>query len=240
MMRQILLNADLGEGSPNDNALMRIVGAANIACGGHAGDSQSMAVTVHSAIANNTKIGAHPSYPDRDNFGRQAMNLSPDALHNSIAEQLLALNTIVTAQGEKIHHIKPHGALYNLAAVNNDIAHIIIEACLAFDPSTIVIAPPDSVLKRIAQANNISVLTEGFADRRYQPDGQLLPRNAAGAVINNVDDALQQVKQIIQTDSVTTACNQRIALKIDTLCVHGDHHQALELALQISELYSAK
>jgi len=236
-MPQILLNADLGEGAPNDAELLRYVDAANIACGGHAGDAKSMALTVQLAIANKAEIGAHPSYPDRKNFGRKAMQLSADSLHNSIAEQLLALDAVTRAHGEKIHHIKPHGALYNLAAVDSQCAQIIVDACLEFGRVNILVAPPNSELQRLARINNFVVLAEGFADRRYQSNGQLLPRNTEGAIIDSIDDALRQAKQIVQSNSVTTVCKQRINLKVDTLCVHGDHQQALQLARKISELY---
>jgi len=239
-MSRILLNADLGEGATNDAELLHYVDAANIACGGHAGDAHSMASTVDLAIANRVKIGAHPSYPDRKHFGRQAMQISADGLRNSIAEQLLALRSVVAARDEKIYHVKPHGALYNFSAIDSKTAQIIVDACLDFDHSTIIVAPPDSKLQHIASANNFTVLREGFADRRYQVNGQLLPRDVEGAVIENIDDALQQVKQLKNANRVTTACKQHITLTIDTLCVHGDHQQALQLAREIRELLGVR
>lgn len=236
-MKTIILNADLGEGCGFDQQILPFINAANIACGGHAGNQQTMLSTITAAIAHDVDIGAHPSYPDQQNFGRQTIALSRDALYASITSQLSALQSIAKQQHVSIQHIKPHGALYNDAAVDNRIANTFIDACINFDPKITLVGLANGELVKIAKARGLPYLAEGFIDRRYLRNGLLVPRDQPNAVINNLDEACQQALQIVSQQTVTTHCHAQIELDIHTLCLHGDNPQAVALAARVAQLF---
>jgi len=216
MMVQIDLNADLGEGGAHDDELLAIVSSCNIACGGHAGDESSMRSTVKVAISKNVAVGAHPSYPDREGFGRRSKFLAGDALYASLVDQITALHTIVTAQQCELLHVKPHGALYNDAAVDAELAATIVHAISEVAPGAALVGLPGSCLEQAVAQNSSQFIAEAFIDRAYRPDGQLVPRSEAGAVLTDID--------VIVSQAVS------LAARADTLCIHGDTPRAAEAA----------
>jgi 5-oxoprolinase (ATP-hydrolysing) subunit A len=230
---KIELNADLGEGFPNDEALIRLIDAANIACGFHAGNYQTMHQTVRLAKKQEVTIGAHVSYWDRENFGRKSMNLSENEIYDCCIFQMGALFAFCKIENTKLSHVKPHGALYNDAAKNKNIAQAIAQAVFDFDKNLILYGLSGS--ESISEAEKIGLRTasEVFADRTYQKDGSLTPRNLPNAMIHDSETALKQVMMIINEQQVTTLDKTQIDLKADTICVHGDELSALELAQKI-------
>lgn len=208
------LNCDLGEGIGNDAALMPYIDEANIACGFHAGDAFTMRETVALCIRHGVKMGAHPSYLDRENFGRKEIELSPEEIYLLVKKQIEILNQIVKTAGGTLNHVKPHGALYNTSAKNPDVAKAIAKAVKDIDPSLILFGLKGSLSIEVAQTMGLKTADEAFADRRYESDGSLTPRSQPGACFTEIQDVLDQVGKI----------------KADTWCIHGDGPYALEFA----------
>lgn len=230
-MRSIDLNCDLGEGMPNDRALMKYVSSVNIACGYHAGNKGIMQQTVEWAIENNCAIGAHPSYPDTENFGRIDIldsTVSRAELPGLIADQIELLEEICREAGTSLHHIKPHGALYNRAAVDEEVSATICRVIRNFNPDLMLYGLSGSVTKKIAEEQNIKFVNEVFADRTYLDDGRLTPRTEVGSLIEDQDSSLKQVLQMILEHTVTSVRGKRIPLEAETICIHGDGAHALE------------
>lgn len=229
-----VLNCDMGEGAGNDEQLMPYISAANIACGWHAGDEYTMQQTISLCLKHNVAIGAHPSFADKENFGRKEMELPAHELYELITQQLVVINEFATAAGGKLQHIKPHGALYNLSAKDPLTANVIARAVRDFDSALILFGLSGSC--SLAEANKIGLQTaaEVFADRTYQDDGSLTPRSATGAMIEEADKAVQQVLQMIQKGTVTAVSGKVISIKAETICIHGDGKQAVEFAKAIS------
>lgn len=228
-MRSIDLNCDLGEGSGCDEQLMPLITSANIACGGHAGDEQTMRHSVQLAKAHGVNIGAHPGFPDRAHFGRREMSLPPDELRRIISDQIHLLRDIAASEGTILRHVKPHGALYNTAARDSVIARAIVNAVADVDPSLSLVGLANSRMIDVAEELNLKVIPEFFADRTYQPDGTLTPRSRADAVISDPDSALVQVLRMIRDNQVAATNGRIIAVKGDTVCVHGDGQSALRM-----------
>ena len=214
------INCDLGEGVGNDAELMPYIDEANIACGFHAGDAFTMRETVALCIRHKVKIGAHPSYLDRENFGRKEIELSPEEIYLLVRKQVETLKKITEQAGAKLNHVKPHGALYNISAKNEAVAKAIAKAVKDIDSSLILFGLKNS--HSIATAKNIGLLTaeEAFADRRYEIDGSLTPRSKPGACFTEIQDVLNQVEKI----------------KADTWCIHGDGPYAVDFAKALHEL----
>ncbi len=232
-MRSIDLNCDIGEGMPNDRALMKFVSSVNIACGYHAGNKGIMQQTVEWALENNCAIGAHPSYPDTENFGRIDIldkSVSRADLPGLIADQIELLDEICREAGTSIHHIKPHGALYNRAAVDEEVSAIICRVIRNFNPDLFLYGLSGSLTKKIAKEQDIKFVNEVFADRTYLDDGRLTPRTDPGSLIEDQDSSLQQVMQMILERTVTSVRGKRISLEAETICIHGDGTHALEFA----------
>ena len=229
-MAIIDLNADLGEGDPYDAELLRIVSSCNIACGGHAGDADSMLTTVKAAIQNGVAIGAHPSYADREGFGRQSGYQGGTGLLNTLTGQLRALGAVVANCDARIHHVKPHGALYNDAAADADLAEIVAKAVLEAGNDVSLVGPPDSQLQRAAERHLLGFLAEAFIDRAYLADGRLVPRAQPGAVHDSLDTIKAQAISLALHQSVTSIDGCQIAISADTLCVHGDTPGAADAA----------
>ena len=228
------LNADIGEGlDAVDAQLIGSISSANIACGGHAGDAASMARTVALALEHTVAIGAHPAYPDREGFGRRPMEMPVAALRASLARQVEALATIVEAQGGRMRHLKPHGAIYNQAAVDPEVAAIIGEVARAHDPGLIVVGLAGSVGLDAVRALGMTVAAEGFADRAYEPDGQLRSRALDGAVHDDPGVVAAQALAIARDGRVRTADGVALAIRADTLCLHGDTPGAVEHAVAV-------
>jgi len=224
------INADLGEGDPYDAELLSIVSSCNIACGGHAGDADSMLETVKAALANGVAIGAHPSYPDREGFGRRGRFQSGQDLLKSLVTQISVLQDIAQEQGAKIRHVKPHGALYNDAATDAGLAEIVAEAVLAAAGSTQLVGPPGSELQGVAERHGLGFLGEASIDRAYLANGRLVPRAEPGAVHDSLEKILRQAVSLAAQQSVMSIDGKRIAICADTLCVHGDTPGAAEAA----------
>nr|MBA3948422.1 LamB/YcsF family protein [Acidobacteriota bacterium] len=180
---RIDLNADMGEGAGADEALLGVVSSANIACGAHAGDPSLMRRTVRAARASGVAIGAHPGFPDREHFGRRELSMGAQAIEDSVIYQIAALAGIAAAEGAALAHVKPHGALYNMAANDLAMADAIASAIAIFDPSLVMVGLPASALARAAEKAGLAFAAEGFADRAYEPDGSLVARSTPGALI---------------------------------------------------------
>jgi UPF0271 protein len=224
------MNADLGEGDPYDAELLRIVSSCNIACGGHAGDKDSMLTTVKAAIHNGVAIGAHPSYADREGFGRQSGYQSGTQLLDSLTRQLRALGDVVADCGARIHHVKPHGALYNDAAADADLAEIVAKSVVAAGDGASLVGPPASELQRAAERHLLGYLAEAFIDRAYLGNGRLVPRTEPGAVHDSLDKIKAQAISLAVNQSVTSIDGRQVAIPADTLCVHGDTPGAADAA----------
>jgi len=224
-MRSIDFNADLGEGG-DDAALVPWISSANIACGAHAGDAATMRHTVLLCRDAGVAVGAHPGYPDRENFGRREVALEPSDVAGLVLRQLDTLAQIAGTCRVRLHHIKPHGALYNQAARDPALAQAIVDAVHAHDSALIVYGLSGSVLCALAREAGLAVAHEAFAERGYGRDGQLLPRDSAGAIIEHLDAAVAQVRQLLETGSVTSVDGGRVIVRADTLCLHGDRADA--------------
>ena len=233
----------MGEGVGNEQALMPFISACNIACGGHAGDLQSMSDTVKLAIAHDVEIGAHPSYSDKENFGRKRLNISSADLHQNLLSQTQALKAITEGLGGTLKHFKPHGALYNEACRDLDLAKVIIEVIKEIDKDLVLFAPEKSVLAELATENNIRVKYEAFADRNYNDDLSLVSRDKENALITDSEAVFQHSLNLLN-QSVKTVSNKIYPLKVDTLCFHSDtknaeillrnfHEQCLQQGIQI-------
>jgi len=220
-MPVIDLNADLGEGDSHDAELLTIVSSCNIACGGHAGDDASMRETVASATSNKVAIGAHPSYPDREGFGRRSAFLAGDELRVSLIAQIKKLASIVNERGAALVHIKPHGALYNDAVNDFELADMVAGCVASAAPGAAFVGLPDSEMQDAASRHSLNFIAEGFIDRAYQDDGQLVPRSEPGAVHKSLELVLPQAVSLVG--------------KVDTLCIHGDTPGAVEAATAVRD-----
>jgi len=225
----------MGEGMDNDAEIMPLIDACNIACGGHAGDEDSMNETVLLARQHQVKIGAHPSFPDLDNFGRLPMEMEPDALTHSLMAQIKALQSICQSNRTQIAHIKPHGALYNMAAKDETLAEVIVEVIKSF-PRTQLFAPWESALAKKARAARIQVVYEAFADRRYLNDGTLVDRSNPKAIILRPELAMAQILSIITHDRVIPIEGEGVDIKASTFCVHGDNPNVIQILGMLNDL----
>jgi len=215
------LNADLGEGCGDDDAMMAIVTSANVACGVHAGDESTMKATVSSAIRHGVAIGAHPSYPDREHFGRAVIERTPEEIYRDVVAQVRALESIVREQGARLRHVKAHGALYNVAARDRPIADAISQAVRDLDPQLAVVGLAGGAQLESARAHGLRAIAEVFGDRGYRPDGSLIPRDQPGALIENVEEAVAQALELTRSG------------RGETICLHGDGPHAIEFARAI-------
>lgn len=225
VMRTIDLNADLGEGGSHDAELMALASSVNIACGGHAGDEETMEDAVEQALAAGVSIGAHPGYEDRQHSGRRPMDLEPAAVADLVSRQVGRLAEIAAG----IHHVKPHGALYHQADRDPALAAAVVEGVKRIVPDCVLYVPPGGALAAAGEAAGLAVWTEGFVDRRYQENGALVPRGEPGAVIEDVDEAVGQALRIACEQRVKTVAGTWIPLPARTLCVHGDSPRAVVL-----------
>ena len=246
MTRTIDLNADLGElpgerGRASDRAILAEVSSCAIACGGHAGDEETMAATLQAAREHGVSAGAHPSYPDPQNFGRQTMSLSSSALHETLCAQMASLQDIAAWHGISLAHVKPHGALYNDAAKSASIAKAVASAVKAcFGVRLALIGPPGSETEKSASQAGLPFHAEGFIDRTYMPDGSLMPRSEPGAVLHDNDERVEQALQIARDGCVTDCRNGKVILPAKTLCLHGDSPGAAETARHVRKALQAQ
>lgn len=221
-MASIDINADLGEGNAADAEILSVVSSCNIACGGHAGDMASMRATVTAAIENGVAIGAHPSYPDREGFGRRNDFLAGADLLTTLVEQIRSLSAVVSEYGAALHHVKPHGALYNDACADAGLADVVAEAVVEACDGVFLVGLPNSELQRAAGHRGLPYLAEAFIDRTYLADGRLVPRSEPGAVHRSLVSMEAQAISLARDHSVTSIDGRLVPLSADTLCVHGD------------------
>lgn len=224
----------------NDSALMSLISSANIACGFHAGDASIMRKTAEMAIEKGVAIGAHTSFPDLQGFGRRNMALSPQEVYDICVYQIGAMFGIVRALGGKLHHVKPHGALYNMAAKDAKLAESIAKATRAIHPNLILYGLAGSYLISEAEKIGLQTASEVFADRTYQNDGSLTPRTQSNALINSTEDAISQVVMMIEEGAVIATDGTKVQLKADTVCVHGDGEHAVEFATELRRVLLEK
>lgn len=223
----------MGEGCGNDAELMDYVSSINIACGYHAGDAVTMRRTVDTAIEKCVAIGAHPGYADREDFGRTPMDLPASEVYKIVLDQINQLRDVCTAAGAKLGHVKPHGALYNQAAKDDELAAAIARAVRAVDENLTLFGLSGSAMIRIAHDLGLRTASEVFADRTYRPDGSLMPRTEPNALIHNIDTAVAQVVQMVRSGTVTAVSGKTIPIFADTICIHGDGENALDFAKAI-------
>ncbi|MFI3249905.1 MAG: 5-oxoprolinase subunit PxpA [Eubacteriales bacterium] len=244
-MRKVDLNSDLGESFGAytiglDHAVLPEISSANIACGYHAGDPLVMDATVAAAKSAGVAIGAHPGFPDLQGFGRRNMVCSPSEVKAYIQYQMGALLAFTTAHGVKLQHVKPHGALYNMAAKDREISLAIADAIASVDGSVILLGLAGSAMLDAAREVGLAVACEVFADRAYQKDGSLVPRSQEGAVIHDTALAISRTVDMVTKGCVTTITGEEIPLTVDSICVHGDNPQAVEFVKSIRRALQAE
>lgn len=226
---EIDINSDVGEGMGNEPQLLPLLSSCNIACGGHAGDMNTMRSVIQLALKNKVKIGAHPSYPDTANFGRISMAIPPELLVASIQQQMHTFTTICDEEHALVHHIKPHGALYNDMAKHTALAKLFLKVITPYKNAIKLYVPYNSVIEKEALKNNFSILYEAFLDRNYTTDASLVSRKMPNALIENGPEVLEHLIQIIQNKQVKTVNGSFVPLKADTYCIHGDTAAAFEI-----------
>jgi UPF0271 protein len=237
-MKTIDLNCDMGEmpGALTDGsqeALMKFVSSTNIACGGHAGNPQTMRTTIEQALRAKVAVGAHPGYEDRANFGRIELQLSPEQISSSVHRQILALEEIAQQCGAHIGHVKPHGALYNQAARSREIARAVAAGVRRWSTEVILVGLAGSVMLEEFRAAGFPVASEAFADRRYEWDGSLRSRKFDDALLQDPQQAAEQALQIVERSSVVVADGSPISLVAETICIHGDTPGAMKIAAAV-------
>ena len=237
---EININCDLGEKSKlhnnkNDPYLLEIVNSANVACGYHAGDEETMEQVIRISKENNVSIGAHPSFNDPENFGRQRLNLSTSEVRRLIIDQYEILQKIALNQSENVTHIKPHGALNNMACEDLDLAMTIAKAINEIDKSMIYLVPTGSKMEIAAKKLNMKIACEIFADRNYEDDGNLVSRSKPNALITNPVEAQKHVLSMIKNQSLNCLSGKKIPCEIDSVCIHGDNASSLDIAKSIKE-----
>jgi len=232
---KIDINADVGEGIDNEEELMTYLSSCNIACGGHTGDLSSMKTSVSLAKENYVAIGAHPSFPDKENFGRLNVEISAADLYASLKHQIRMLQTVLHSQKLQLHHIKPHGALYNLAAKDEKTARVIIEVVKSISMPLKLYAPFNSEIAKLAISENIEVIFEAFADRNYNEDLSLVSRQKANAILTKKEAVLEHVLLMVNKEKVKTINGVEVPIKASTFCMHGDTENAIDILKYLSE-----
>ena len=235
-MSSIDLNADLGEGDPYDEELLQVVSSCNVACGGHAGDAESMARTVRAAINNGVAVGAHPGYPDREGFGRESGFMVGDALYESLTEQVTELANTAAHLGARLTHIKPHGALYNDAVRDRGLADVIARVVAEAPGEPAFVGMAATELESAAERHGLTFIAEAFVDRAYQPDGTLVSRKEPGAVHEDLNVATTQAVRLADQGEATAANGEVVKVRADTLCIHGDTPGAAAAARAVRDV----
>ena len=237
---EININCDLGESSKfhsteNDPLLLKIVNSANIACGYHAGDKKTMENTIKISKENNVSIGAHPSFNDPENFGRKRLDLPKSEITKLIIDQINVLCDVANKSGMKVTHVKPHGALNNMACENYDLAKVISESIIKVNKELIFLVPTGSQMEKASKKLGMKVAVEIFADRNYEDDGNLVSRSKDNAMITNPEVAKKHVIKMVQNQTINCYSGKQIPCEIDSVCVHGDESSAVNTAMQIKE-----
>ena len=229
------INCDLGEGLDNESQLLPLISSCSIACGGHAGDEVSMSLCIALAKKHRVRIGAHPSYPDKENFGRRSLELAPNDLLESIGGQLSNFNAILEQHHAELHHIKAHGALYNDMVKDSILAENFIRAIKPFIKGAKLYTPYNSALAISAQHHNIGVIYEAFADRNYNEDLSLVSRSNSRALITDPELVLEHLVRMVLQKKVKTLQGELVPLKASTFCIHGDTSSALQILMYLAE-----
>jgi len=229
------INCDLGEGLNNEHIIMPLIDSCNIACGGHAGDSGSMIECVEISIKNNVKIGAHPSYPDKINFGRKKIDISPSELSYSIISQIESLETIADSYGLELNHIKAHGALYNQMMIDAELSNFYLDTIKDFKNKCSLYIPYKSEIEKIALKKGFSIIYEVFGDRNYNDDLSLVSRNNEDALITDPESVVDHIKTIKETETVKTINGNYKKIKFDTICIHSDTNNSIEILKKINQ-----
>jgi UPF0271 protein len=232
----MIINCDMGEGIGNEKEIMPYIDAANIACGYHAGDEDTMRQVVQYCIQHNVSIGAHPSFYDKTNFGRTEMHLPVSEIYKLVKEQLEIMERVVTSFDSRIQHVKPHGALYNMAAKDEEIARAIAIAVKDFDPGLLYMGLSGSLAISVAEKTGLRIANEVFADRSYQDDGSLTARKEPNAMIEDEEKLLEHVSEMAFEAKVRTVTGRTIPVKAETVCIHGDGPHAVQFARAIYKL----
>jgi 5-oxoprolinase (ATP-hydrolysing) subunit A len=230
MNLRVDLNADLGEGAGQDDELLELVTSANIATGFHAGDADTMRAAISAGQAHGVAVGAHPSLFDRENFGRKELPITPDEVFDAVTYQLGIFQAIADAAGVRPNHIKPHGALYNMAARDKKLADAVARATKAVDSSLILFAPGHSALAHAGESHGLQIAREVFADRNYLSDGSLVPRTRPDALLHDPEEAAARVLRVLSEGKVRSVDDVDVDLRSETICVHGDTPGAVEFA----------
>ncbi|RNA67919.1 LamB/YcsF family protein [Alteribacter keqinensis] len=243
MSMRIDLNSDLGESFGNyvfgnDEGILELVSSANIACGYHAGDHNVMQRTVNLAVQNGVGIGAHPGLPDLAGFGRRYIEVDPEDVYNMVVYQIGALRAFVDLKGAHIQHVKPHGALFNMAAKDRAVADAVARAVSDLDPSFILFGLAGSELVKAGKEQGLNVAEEVFADRAYQADGSLTSRTIAGAVLHDENVVIERAVRMVREGKVEAVDGTLVPVQADTICVHGDGAQALVFVKQLQEAFT--
>ena len=229
------INCDVGEGVGNERELLPLISSCSIACGGHFGDKDTMRETVRLAIRHKVLIGAHPSYPDKENFGRLSMDITTDELTKSIKKQLVALTSILQEENAVLHHIKPHGALYNDLAVDEALAVVFLKAIAKYKSDVVLYVPYDSAIEKVAIKETFIVKLEAFADRNYNNDLRLVSRKLPIALLCEPLQVLDHLKRLVKTKKVKTVTGDCFPMQAETFCIHGDTPDALRILTYISK-----
>jgi len=229
------INCDVGEGIENEAQLLPLISSCNIACGGHAGDEDTMTEVIRLAKKNKVKVGAHPSYPDKENFGRVSIDIPLDTLKNSIRNQIERFNSILRIEHVEMHHIKAHGALYNDIAKDIKIAQAFLESIQTFKNEVFLYVPYNSIIEAEALNQNFNIKYEAFGDRNYNEDLSLVSRKLPNAVIEFPEKVLEHLLSMITQEQVTVANNSMVKIKADTYCIHGDTPSALQILMYLSK-----
>lgn len=244
-MNSIDLNADLGEGygpwsMGDDAAMLALVTSANVACGGHASDPETMFRTMTLARAHGVVVGAHPSYPDLPGFGRRRLPATPGEIERFVAAQVGALVAVGALAGQPVRYVKPHGALANVAAAERDVADAIVRAVDAIDRSLAILAISGTALEAAARAAGLRVFSEVYADRGYTAAGDLVPRRSPGALIHDADEAAERLTAFLDTGAMPTVDGDAVPLAVDSICVHGDNPAAVAMATRVRAMLAAR
>ena len=237
---EININCDLGESSKlhsteNDPLLLEIINSANIACGYHAGNKPTMEKTIEISKKNNVSIGAHPSFNDKENFGRKRLNLPSNEIRKLIVDQINILSKIADDKGMKVTHVKPHGALNNMACEDYDLAKVISESIMQVNKELIFLVPAGSQMEKVGKKLGMKIAAEIFADRNYEDDGNLVSRSKENAMIIEPEVAKKHVIKMVESQALNCYSGKQIPCKIDSICVHGDGKSAVSTAKQIKE-----
>ncbi len=229
------LNADLGEGAGHDDELLSLVTSANIACGFHAGDAGTMRTSIEAAQGRNVAVGAHPSLFDRENFGRKELPVEAAEVFDAVVYQLGIFQAIAEAAGVRPNHVKPHGALYNMAARNGELAHAVASAVASVDAELIFFVPVNSALSRAGEAQGLQIAHEVFADRNYCNDGSLVSRSRPDALLLDPANAAPRVLRMLREGKVRSVDGMDVNVRAETICLHGDNPEAVDFARALRE-----